>query len=259
METLRRGNDRADRRSRRLTWVRADEMVPLAPTWRDLIQPFSEMQCRNACGAALLPSHRLRMTYRSDRTEECWRKRPNHSGNVERMAMSGGAPNTENTGQDTKAVVVRTISVGSYPWGIAFDGTNIWVTNMFGNSVTEISASNGTVLGTFTGTFSAPTGIAFDGTSIWVTNQGSASVTELLASNGTTLGSFTVGNNPIGVAFDGANLWIANQNSNTVTKLRVSDGTILGTFTAGSGPYGVVFDGVNIWITNFQGNTVSKL
>jgi hypothetical protein len=27
----------------RLTWLRADEMVPLAPTWRDLIQPFSEM------------------------------------------------------------------------------------------------------------------------------------------------------------------------------------------------------------------------
>jgi len=26
-----------------LTWVRADEMVPLAATWRDLIQPFSEM------------------------------------------------------------------------------------------------------------------------------------------------------------------------------------------------------------------------
>jgi hypothetical protein len=26
-----------------LTWLRADEMVPLAATWRDLIQPFSEM------------------------------------------------------------------------------------------------------------------------------------------------------------------------------------------------------------------------
>jgi len=26
-----------------LTWVRADEMVPLAATWRDLIQPLSEM------------------------------------------------------------------------------------------------------------------------------------------------------------------------------------------------------------------------
>jgi hypothetical protein len=26
-----------------LTWVRADEMVPLAATWRDLIQPISEM------------------------------------------------------------------------------------------------------------------------------------------------------------------------------------------------------------------------
>jgi len=26
-----------------LTWLRAEEMVPLAATWRDLIQPFSEM------------------------------------------------------------------------------------------------------------------------------------------------------------------------------------------------------------------------
>jgi len=26
-----------------LTWLRADEMVPLAATWRDLIQPFYEM------------------------------------------------------------------------------------------------------------------------------------------------------------------------------------------------------------------------
>jgi hypothetical protein len=34
-----------------LTWVRADEMVPLEPTWRELIRPVSE-KC-NACGAAL--------------------------------------------------------------------------------------------------------------------------------------------------------------------------------------------------------------
>jgi hypothetical protein len=26
-----------------LTWLRADEMAPLTATWRDLIQPFSEM------------------------------------------------------------------------------------------------------------------------------------------------------------------------------------------------------------------------
>jgi hypothetical protein len=31
-----------------LTWLRADEMLPLAATWRGLIQPCSEMQCLRA-------------------------------------------------------------------------------------------------------------------------------------------------------------------------------------------------------------------
>jgi hypothetical protein len=32
-------------------WLRADDMVPLAATWRELIQPFSEMYCLRACPA----------------------------------------------------------------------------------------------------------------------------------------------------------------------------------------------------------------
>jgi hypothetical protein len=38
---------------------------------------------------------------------------------------------------------VRTLSGGSYgfnnPFGVAFDGSHIWVTNWSGNSVTELS------------------------------------------------------------------------------------------------------------------------
>ena len=42
---------------------------------------------------------------------------------------------------------VQTLAGGSYgfqdPLGIAFDGTDLWVTNYIGSSVTEIDASDG--------------------------------------------------------------------------------------------------------------------
>jgi len=149
-------------------------------------------------------------------------------------------------------------TVGSNPYGIAFDGANIWVTNCNSNTLTELRASDGTNLGTFT-VGDVPFGIAFDGANIWVTNNGSNTVTKLRASDGTNLGTFTVGNNPAGIAFDGANIWVTNCNSNTLTELRASDGTNLGTFSVGSNPFGIAFDGVNIWVANNGSNSVTEL
>lgn len=90
-------------------------------------------------------------------------------------------------------------AVGNNPYGLAFDGTNIWATNSRDNNVTKLSLS-GAKLGTFTvGT--GPLGVAFDGANIWVANHGSYSVTKLQASNGKVLGKFAVVNDPWGVAF----------------------------------------------------------
>jgi hypothetical protein len=69
-------------------------------------------------------------------------------------------------------------SVGSVPTGIAFDGANIWVTNLSSNNVTKLRASDGANLGTFP-VGSLPQGIAFDGANIWVANAGSNSVSKL--------------------------------------------------------------------------------
>ncbi len=149
--------------------------------------------------------------------------------------------------------------VGNSPYGVAFDGANIWVTNNGSNDVTKLRASDGTNLGTFP-VGSGPEGVALDGANVWVANLGSSNVTKLRASDGTSLGAFPVGNGPQGLAFDGANVWVANSGSSTVTKLRASDGTNLGTFPVGNGPQGVAFDGANIWVTNSGGsNSVTKL
>jgi len=148
--------------------------------------------------------------------------------------------------------------VGTNPYGVAFDGANVWVTNQGSSSVSKLRASDGTVLGTFAvGTL--PAGVAFDGANIWVANYGSNTVSKLRASDGALLGTFGVGIQPIGVAFDGANIWVTNFNSNTVSKLRASDGAVLGAFPVGTAPRGVAFDGANIWVANLNSNTVSKL
>ena len=61
------------------------------------------------------------------------------------------------------------------PGRIAVDGTDIWVPNSGGDSVTELNASNGSWIRTLSGgsyRFNAPWAIAVDGTDIWVANQG---------------------------------------------------------------------------------------
>jgi YVTN family beta-propeller protein len=68
--------------------------------------------------------------------------------------------------------------VGSNPWGVAFDGANIWVANSGSNNVTKLLAATGALLGTFP-VGSNPKAVAFDGANIWVANWGSKSVSKL--------------------------------------------------------------------------------
>ena len=111
-----------------------------------------------------------------------------------------------------------TYTVGTNPYGVAFDGANVWVTNFYSSTVTKLRVSDGTVLGNFP-VGDNPNGVTFDGVNIWVANQNSNSVTKLLASNGKLLGTYPIGNAPGLASCDGANVWVANYGSNTVSKL----------------------------------------
>jgi DNA-binding beta-propeller fold protein YncE len=59
------------------------------------------------------------------------------------------ADNTVTRLQASDGVNLGTFGVGSRPWGIAFDGADIWVTNEGSNNVTKLRASDGTNLGAF--------------------------------------------------------------------------------------------------------------
>ena len=152
----------------------------------------------------------------------------------------------------------QTFSVGQGPFGVAFDGANIWVANNEANSITELQASTGVVVGTYA-VGEEPVGVAFDGANIWVANFDGGNVTKLLASTGAVVGTYSVFGFPYGIAFDGSSIWLPILNTGTVTRLQASTGNMAGTYTVGQRPDGIAFDGTNIWVANFQGNSVTKI
>lgn len=115
--------------------------------------------------------------------------------------------------------------VGSQPYGLCFDGANIWAANFGAATVNKIRAADSAVLGTFK-VGNEPFGVTFDGANVWVSNSVDGTVTKLRASDGTTLGTFSAGGMPGGgwMAFDGQNVWVTNGGTNAVLKLRPAMG-----------------------------------
>ena len=163
---------------------------------------------------------------------------------------------------DTCNKPTATVPVGTYPRGVAFDGTNIWVANYVSGTVSKVDPVSNTVTATVTvGTY--PEGVAIDGTNIWVTNRGSGTVSKIDPVSNAVTATVTVGDNPQGVVFDGTNIWVTASmlffNPGTVSRIDPVSNTVTGTVTVGVDPVWVAFDGTNIWVTNVGSGTVSKI
>jgi hypothetical protein len=149
-----------------------------------------------------------------------------------------------------------TFAVGARPWALAFDGVNMWVTNIWSDTVSVLRASDGYHIMTPT-VGSGPNALAFDGANMWVSNADNNSVSVLRASDGVLIMTPLVGGEPTDLAFDGANMWVANNGSNNLSVLRARDGYHVMTITVGAGPSDLAFDGVNMWVANFGSDNVS--
>lgn len=153
--------------------------------------------------------------------------------------------------------------VAGFPAGVVFDGANLWVGNLAGNTITKLRPSDGAILATYP--VPDPYVLAYDGANLWATDCNGHNVTKIRPTDGKILGSFPVGSCNTALVFDGANIWVGAHN---IVKLRASDGANLGSFdigNTGQNPsQGIAFDGTNIWAANSgtngaPGNTVTKL
>ena len=144
---------------------------------------------------------------------------------------------------------------------ISSDGTDVWVTNSNGNTVTEIDALTGAVVQTIP-VGRSPVGVFSDGTHVWVANGESdpATVTEIDASTGAVVQTIAVGSgDTIGVSSDGTHVWVTNGYA-TVTELDASTGAVVQTIPLDSGyPCGISSDGTDVWVANYNSDTVSEI
>jgi hypothetical protein len=125
---------------------------------------------------------------------------------------------------DLNGNLLHTVTVGFNPYNFAFDGTNIWVVNVKGDSVTKITAIA-------TGSCPNPPCV---------------------------VGEYDVGIRPQAVVFDSKYIWVSNFEDNSLTKLLASDGAEVATITGLSNPSFVVFDGGHIWVSQAPASRVSK-
>jgi DNA-binding beta-propeller fold protein YncE len=168
--------------------------------------------------------------------------------------------------QPPGAITVATGALGPLPYGIAFDGKNIWTANTghSGSSSVSIITPQATTpypaTTVYTG-FSGLRGILYDGTHIWVTDELAGSLLKLDA-GGAILQTVAVGALPQFPAFDGANIWVPNFGSNSITVVQASTGSVVATIVADannqlSGPTAASFDGERVLITNQSGNSAT--
>jgi len=145
---------------------------------------------------------------------------------------------------------------GSFPIGIVFDGTNMWVANLFSDSV-SVYAPDGSLSATYTGTGSQPIGMAFDGSNVWTTNRGDGSVS--IITSGGVISNYSIGASaPQAICWDGTNMWVPSNDGNLIQV------TPSGSFTAfnlfpGDQPIGIAFDNTNLWVTLLAAGAVAEV
>jgi hypothetical protein len=150
---------------------------------------------------------------------------------------------------------VPAASSGTY--GIAFDGTDIWVSSANYGMLNRLS-TNGQLLATVDLGGGASTGLAYDGANIWVANAGLQKLQKVSTVPPYTVTTISVNGlvNPYSIEFDGSHVWVTDRYSNAVFAVGVASPYPSAKFSVGNDPVGIAFDGDCMWVTNVGDKTV---
>jgi hypothetical protein len=152
-------------------------------------------------------------------------------------------------------------TIGTHPALVASDGEDLWVANETSSTVTRVRASDGTVLGTWTGA-GAAWGVLVARGRIYVTGLTTPGSLYLIdpsmAPGAVTILTGALGVGPQGITTDGTWIWTADSGGSVS---RIDPNTITGnTFGVGfTEPDGILFDGTSVWVTDFGDNKLKKL
>ncbi|HKC79479.1 MAG TPA: Ig-like domain-containing protein [Nitrosopumilaceae archaeon] len=118
--------------------------------------------------------------------------------------------------------VVGSITVGTQPYGIAYNSNNgkIYVANYGSNNVSVIDPSSNTVISTISGVTN-PSALIYDSKNqdLYVTSSGLNTVSVIDPSSNSVITTIPVGTQPNGIAYNSNNgkIYVANYGSNTIS------------------------------------------
>lgn len=160
------------------------------------------------------------------------------------------------TNQGNASLALTT--VGDHPLSVESDGADLWVANSNSGTVSRVRASDGSLIGTWTGA-DTPFGVLCAMGKIFVTGGANNlyRIDPTLPASPVSIVALNLGSGPQGIAFDGQRIWTAN-NGGSVSIVTLPSFTVNTVTTGFQHPKGMVFDGANIWVTD-NDNMLKKL
>jgi len=145
------------------------------------------------------------------------------------------------------------------PFGLAYDGANLWNVDLFGQRIYALDPASGSVRRSFSAPDQWSKGLCWDGQYLWVTGNSGDRIYKVDTTSGSVVLSFNApGVNPVGVAYDGTYLWNADVNADQskpshIFKLNPANGARLDSFEA---PCRMVadmdLDGTRLWVADMD-------
>ena len=172
-----------------------------------------------------------------------------------------------------KKSIPMTISSGN-SYGLAFDGSNLWMSDPKVNEIQIIDTTDGTIIRTFSGPKTSPsnmTGITYDGTNIWINDYGvwsgdfsiyEGDSTYVLNKNGSVINSFpTPFQGPAGLGFSDGYIYSGDLYSEQIFILSKDNFAVIDSFPTIGGrfPNGITSDGDYLWFANNESDSIYKV
>ena len=163
--------------------------------------------------------------------------------------------------------ITATVTVGSYPFGVAATGSNVYVTNYYSGTVSVINTTTNSVTATVDGVGGLGVTVSPDGSNIYVANTGFSLNGGSVAVINTTTNSITATMNgfffPSGIAItpDRKKVYVANYANGNVSVIDTATNNITANVTVGGIPWGVAIapDGSNVYVANRGWDIVSVI
>jgi len=140
-------------------------------------------------------------------------------------------------------------SPGTYPHGLATDGTNLWNADYTAEMIYQLNPT-GAVLNSFPFTYGNPRGLAYTNGILFVASG--THIYQLNAANGSYITDYASPNtgspNQEGLALSPGRLWVSDLNSAKIYGINPTNGQTIVSFSApGSSPRGLAFYNGYLW------------